>query len=67
MPQTPLEIYARSLAEDADDTPMLFPMYTVASDVLLKMTKVEPHEKLKECGQLVNFGDDLGKAAFVSH
>ena len=26
---------------------MLFPMYTVASDVLLKMTKVEPHEKLK--------------------
>ena len=26
---------------------MLFPMYTVAADVLLKMTKVEPHEKLK--------------------
>ena len=26
---------------------MLFPMYTVASDVLLKMTKVEPHEELK--------------------
>ncbi|OLQ14426.1 Ankyrin-2 [Symbiodinium microadriaticum] len=46
---------------------MLFPMYTVASDVLLKMTKVEPHEKLKESGQLVNFSDDLGKAAFVSH
>ena len=31
----------------AEDAPMLFPMYTVASDVLLKMTKVEPHEKLK--------------------
>ncbi|CAE7898472.1 ANK2, partial [Symbiodinium sp. KB8] len=67
MSQTPLEIYARSLPDDADDTPMLFPMYTVASDVLLKMTKVEPHEKLKESGQLVNFSDDLGKAAFVSH
>ena len=26
---------------------MLFPMYTVAVDVLLKMTRVEPHEKLK--------------------
>ena len=26
---------------------MLFPMYTVAADVLLKMTRVEPHEKLK--------------------
>ena len=27
--------------------PMLFPMYTVAADVLMKMTKVEPHERLK--------------------
>ena len=26
---------------------MLFPMYTVAADVLLKMTTVEPHEMLK--------------------
>ena len=26
---------------------MLFPMYTVASDVLLNMTRVEPHEDLK--------------------
>ena len=31
----------------AQDAPMLFPMYTVAADELLKMTKVEPHEKLK--------------------
>ncbi|CAE7600309.1 ANK2 [Symbiodinium sp. CCMP2592] len=67
MPQTPLEIYARSLPEDADAAPMLFPMYTVASDVLLKMTEVKPHEKLKELGKLVDFSDDLGKAAFVSH
>ena len=27
--------------------PVLFPMYTVAADVLLKMTRVEPHEKLQ--------------------
>ncbi|CAE7217888.1 Psmd10, partial [Symbiodinium microadriaticum] len=47
--------------------PMLFPMYTVAADVLLKMTQVEPHEKLKAWGQLVDFSDDLGRAAFVSH
>ena len=26
---------------------MLFPMYTVAADLLLKMTKVEPQEVLK--------------------
>ena len=26
---------------------MLFPMYTVAADVLLKMSKVEAHEDLK--------------------
>ena len=31
----------------AQAAPMLFPMYTVAADVLLKMTKVEPHEDLK--------------------
>ena len=30
---------------------MLFPMYTVASDVLLKMTRVEPHEMLKAAAQ----------------
>ena len=27
--------------------PALFPMYTVSSDILLSMTKIEPHEKLK--------------------
>lgn len=26
---------------------MLFPMYTVPVDVLLEMTKIEPHETLK--------------------
>ena len=31
---------------------MLFPMYTVAADVLLQMTKVEPHEKLKALNKI---------------
>ncbi|CAE7242612.1 ANK2 [Symbiodinium necroappetens] len=66
-PRTPLEIYGRSLPNDADAAPMLFPMYTVAADVLLKMTRVEPHERLKDKGELVVFSDDLGQAAFVSH
>ncbi|CAE7666464.1 ANKRD17, partial [Symbiodinium sp. CCMP2456] len=44
---TPLEIHARSLRDEAEAPSMLFPMYTVASGVLLKMTKVEPHEDLK--------------------
>ena len=29
---------------------MLWPMYTVALEVLLKMTKIEPHEELKAQG-----------------
>ncbi|OLQ14444.1 Ankyrin repeat domain-containing protein 17 [Symbiodinium microadriaticum] len=62
----PLEIYAQSLPDDAA-APLLFPMYTVAADVLLKMTKVEPHEDLKARGELVDFSDALGKAVFVSH
>ena len=37
---------------------MLFPMYTVAADVLLKMTRVEPHEVLK-AGIPVQSGCDL--------
>ena len=35
---------------------MLFPMYTVAADVLLKMTTVEPHEKLKAGSHVVEQG-----------
>ncbi|CAE7273959.1 Trpa1 [Symbiodinium sp. CCMP2592] len=65
--RTPLEIHGRSLPDDADAVPMLFPMYTVVADVLLKMTKVESHEKLKARGQLVVFSADLGSAVFVSH
>ncbi|CAE7836842.1 ANKRD17 [Symbiodinium sp. CCMP2592] len=65
---TPLEIRARALPDEADDDPsMLFPMYTVASDVLLKMTRVEPHEELKARGDLTFFSEDIGRSAFVSH
>eukprot|EP00439_Symbiodinium_sp_Y106_P063544 s2342_g9.t2 len=38
--RTPLEIHARSLPDEADAPSMLFPMYTVAVDVLLKMTRL---------------------------
>ena len=31
----------------AQAAPMLFPMYTVPVDVLLRMTNIEPHETLK--------------------
>ncbi|CAE7543781.1 ANKS1A [Symbiodinium sp. CCMP2592] len=65
--RTPLAIYGLSLPNDADAAPMHFPMYTVAADVLLKMTRVEPHEMLKANGELVVFCEELGKAAFVSH
>ena len=54
MMQTPLgialvECRSESIrfAAFSEAAPMLFPMYTVAVDVLLKMTRVEPHEKLK--------------------
>ncbi|CAE7733230.1 unnamed protein product, partial [Symbiodinium pilosum] len=31
------------------------------------MTKMEPHEDLKDAGKLVQYKKDMGKAAFVSH
>ena len=34
---------------------------------LLEMTKIEPHEDLRDRGVLVDFHEGLGKAAFVSH
>ncbi|CAE7480238.1 anks1b [Symbiodinium sp. CCMP2592] len=64
---TALELYAKSLLKDTG-VPMLFPMYTVSVDLLLKMTKVEPHEDLKANGSLTIFDDSTsGKAALVSH
>ncbi|CAE7241772.1 unnamed protein product [Symbiodinium sp. CCMP2592] len=44
---------------DADLPAPLFPMYTVP--------EIEPHEVLMSQGALVEFHQDLGKAAFVSH
>ena len=44
---------------------MLFPMYTVAAESVLKMTSMKPHEVLKQHSELVVFED--GMAAFVSH
>ncbi|CAE7676515.1 Ankrd44 [Symbiodinium sp. CCMP2592] len=46
---------------------MLFPMYTVSSEVLLRMTKVQPHEDLKALDMLIVFDGTQGKAGFVSH
>jgi len=67
---TPLELHARSLAEEDDCLgvkSMRFPMYTIPSDLLLQMTKIEPHEVLKERGDIVVFDASMGKAVFVSH
>ena len=58
---------AVGLVHGPEVTLVVFPMYTVAVDVVLKMTKVEAHEVLKARNELVIFHDQLGKAAFVSH
>ncbi|CAE7886616.1 ANKRD44, partial [Symbiodinium microadriaticum] len=64
---TPLELYAMSLPEDVG-APMLFPMYTVAVEALLKMTEILPHEELKAQGKLTIFeAGATQRAAFVSH
>ncbi|CAE7229119.1 anks1b [Symbiodinium pilosum] len=46
---------------------MLFPMYTVRLEAVLQMVEIEPHEHLKAKDILVEFSQDLGNAAFVSH
>ncbi|CAE7018158.1 mask [Symbiodinium sp. CCMP2456] len=71
---TPLHHYMRSLQRQTDPgNPgskggvRRFPMFTVPLKVLMKMTKVEAHEVLKERGELVEFKQSMGQAAFVSH
>eukprot|EP00435_Cladocopium_sp_Y103_P043070 s2867_g12.t1 len=69
---TPLAHYARGLAHDncdgvAEALPMSFPMYTVRLEVLLEMVEVKAHEDLKAEGKLVEFHEQMGQAAFVSH
>lgn len=46
---------------------MLFPMYTVPLEELLRMEEVRPHEHLKARGLVVQFDASIGRAAFVSH
>ncbi|CAE7750568.1 ANK2 [Symbiodinium microadriaticum] len=65
-PSDPLKMAQyRAIQRDS----MLFPMYTVAVDVVLKMKQVRPHEHLKALGQLTIFdrSKTSEKAAFVSH
>ena len=68
---TPLERYAKSLRQDKDkvreEFPMLFPMYTLPADAVLRMRTVKPHEELLAGGELSLFRDGMGKALFVSH
>ena len=45
--------------------PLLFPMYTVNALQVLKMTRIESHEALKQRNELVVFQE--GTAAFLSH
>ena len=70
-PSTPLERFAASLTTGDVDTPqefpILFPMYTVLLDVVLRMTSVRPHEQLLEEGALTIFKERMGQALFVSH
>ncbi|CAE7364271.1 BMY1, partial [Symbiodinium pilosum] len=61
------ELDASPLFDAAGAAPMLFPMYTVAAEVLLEMTEIRPHEELKVRGDLVIFDIDKGNALFVSH
>ena len=64
-----LQSFAKSLqsSEEAEASPMLFPMYTVPLRELLLMTEIEPHEEQKAKGILVAFHQSMGNAAFVSH
>eukprot|EP00434_Breviolum_minutum_P005465 symbB.v1.2.004816.t1/scaffold279.1/size242841/1 len=72
---TALEQYVKKLKQDVAEgktkcrggTRMLFPMYTMPSEKVLNLQELRPHEALLEEGQIVEFGDHMGNAAFVSH
>lgn len=52
------------------EIPMLFPMYTMPLEEVLKLEAMKPHEKLMEEDILVDFvGEmgEMGRAIFVSH
>ena len=68
--ETPLARHAAFLPKESQDvvaSRMFFPMYTVPSEDVLKMSSLEPHEELKSKGILVEFEAKMGNAAFVSH
>ncbi|CAJ1383331.1 unnamed protein product [Effrenium voratum] len=66
--ETPLSRHATYLQNEAEaEAAMSFPMFTVRLEDALQMICVEPHERLKEKGLLVEFKESLGKAVFVSH
>jgi len=49
------------------EIPMLFPMYTMPLEEVLKLEEMKPHEKLMKEDILVHFVDEMGRAVFVSH
>ncbi|CAJ1386850.1 unnamed protein product [Effrenium voratum] len=66
--KTPLSRHATYLQNEAQaEAATSFPMFTVRLEDALQMSRVEPHERLKEKGLLVEFKESLGKAVFVSH
>eukprot|EP00439_Symbiodinium_sp_Y106_P021242 s586_g2.t1 len=46
---------------------MLYPMYTLPLQILMDMTRVSPHEELRDAGFVVEFDQSMGRALFVSH
>lgn len=52
---------------DPEVTPVLYPMYTVAAETLLEMTRMATHEVLKARGDVIVFEEGMGSAGFVSH
>ena len=49
------------------EIPMLFPMYTMPLEEVLKLEEMKPHGKLMKENILVHFVDEMGRAIFVSH
>lgn len=59
----PAESALDILPGDEETMKMSYPMYTVAAEVLLKMDRLRPHERLMEQGMLVEFKKGMGSLA----
>lgn len=57
----------RNVAGGAGAGGLLFPMYVVAVDLMLRFSDVRPHEELLAEGLLTMFVEAMGQAIFVSH